>query len=331
VLQDTLNMQQQLTPNTVFTLGYIGSHAVRQPFNANDINIVLPTLTPRGYQWPIACKGTTCSTGGGTVQNPGVGAVTGLYWNGSSIYNSLQAGVRQNLSHNLQGQVSYTWSKSIDDSSSSVAGATFGNSVANLPFFDQRLNRGLSDFDIRHVLSANYLYTLPSPGKANRALELALGNWTYSGIVSIRSGNPFTATIGGDPLGTNSTSSFQYPNRSCPNNRVVRSQNVNYLDTSCFSVPPLGLLGNSGRNSLIGPGLIEFTMGLMKETPITERVHTQFQAQAFNIFNRVNFQPPQSTQQQIFNASGNLLSTAGQLTLTATTSRQLQFSLKVLF
>ncbi len=331
VLQNTLNMQQQLTPNTIFTLGYIGSHGVRQPFNANDINIVLPVLTPQGYQWPVVCKGTTCTTGSGTVQNPGVGAVTGLYWNGSSVYHSLQAGVRQNLSHNLQGQVSYTWSKSIDDSSSSVAGATFGNSVANLPFFDQKLNRGLSDFDARHVLSANYLYTLPSPGKANRALYLAFANWTYSGIVSVRSGNPFTAIIGGDSLGTNSTSSFQYPNRSCPNNRAVRSQNVNYLDTSCFSVPPLGLLGNSGRNSLIGPGLIEFTMGLMKETPITERLHAQFQAQAFNIFNRVNFQPPQSTQQQIFNASGNLLSTAGQLTLTATTSRQLQFSLKLLF
>ena len=331
VLQETLNIQQQLTASTVFTLGYIGSHGVHQPFNANDINIVLPTLTANGYQWPVICQGTNCSTGGGTVQNPAVGTVTGHYWNGSSVYNSLQAGLRKDLSHNLQGQVSYTWSKSLDNSSSSVAGATFGNSVANLPFFDQRLNRGLSDFDARHVFSANYLYTLPSPTKQNRALYLFLGNWTYSGIVSIRSGNPFSATIGGDPLGTNSTSSFQYPNRSCPGNQAVHPQNVNYLNTSCFSVPALGLLGNSGRNSLIGPGLIAFTMGLMKETAINERVHTQFQAQAFNIFNRVNFQPPQSTQQQIFNASGNPLSTAGQLTLTATSSRQLQFSLKVLF
>ncbi len=331
VLQDTFNVQQQVTSTTVFTLGYIGSHAIHQPFNSNDINIVLPTLTPRGYQWPLACKGTTCTTGGGTVQNPGVGAVTGIYWNGSSVYHSLQAGLRQNISHNLQGQIAYTWSKSIDDSSSSVAGATFGNSVANLPYFDQRLNRGLSDFDARHVFSANYLYTLPGPDKARRALYVPLGGWTYTGIVSIRSGNPFTATIGGDPLGTNSTSSFQYPNRSCAGPQAVVAQRVSYLKTSCFSVPAQGLLGNSGRNALIGPGVIDFTMGLIKDTRITERVHAEFQAQAFNIFNRVNFQPPQSTQQQIFNAAGNLLPTAGQLTLTSTSSRQLQFSLKVLF
>ncbi|HTD21400.1 MAG TPA: carboxypeptidase regulatory-like domain-containing protein [Terriglobales bacterium] len=324
VMQWTFNMQQQLSPSTVFTLGYIGSHGIHQPFNSNDMNIVLPTSkSPLGYLWPSPA-------GSGTVQNPAVGAVTGLLWVGSSTYHSMQAEFKYNLFKRLQGRVSYTWSKSIDDSSSSVAGATFSNSAANLPYFDMSLNKSLSDFDIRHVFSANYLYQIPAPGKP--AWAWPLRGWTWGGIFSARTGLPFTVITGGDPLGTNSTSSFDYPDRVAGCGNLVHPQSVNYLNLSCFSFPtPSTRLGNNRRNSIIGPGLFDVDMALIKEITFTERWRIQFQAQAFNLLNRVNFAPPLTTQQQIFNGGGNLLPTAGQLTSTLTSPRQLQFSLKVLW
>jgi hypothetical protein len=90
-------------------------------------------------------------------------------------------------------------------------------------------------------------------------------------------------------------------------------------------------LGTSRRNSLTGPGLFFWTTGLIKEQPITERVHLELQAQAFNVTNHTNFANPASAQTQIFNGSGQLSSTAGVLTAVNTLGRQLQFALKVIF
>jgi outer membrane receptor protein involved in Fe transport len=330
-MQYTFNIQHQFTQYLSATVGYIGSHGVHEVFHTNDINIVLPVLkSPVGYVFP--------KVGTGVPQNPNLGTVSGTFFVGISLYNSLQTTVNF-VSSRISSQVSYTWSKSIDDSSSSVSGASFSNALQTPPFFDLRLSRGPSDFDVRHVFSVNSIVALPSPGRSAGAWAEPLRNWTFSNILLLRTGIPFSPIIGGDPLGLQTNSPFAFPNR-VKGGRCTNGHTINYLDTSCFAFPGTyqyapglsgPILGNSGRNSVYGPGLFNWTVGLMKDVHLTERLRVQLQAQAFNVTNHTNFANPQATQLQVFNASGALLPTAGQLTLTASSSRQLQFALKVLF
>lgn len=340
VIQNNVNLQQQLTANTVLQVGYIGSHGVHQVFSTNDINNV-PYLgkDPGGnYYWPDLVK-VTGATRSALQLNPAVGTESDTIFSGSSIYHSLQASISYTNPRGFVGKIAYTWSHSIDDSSSSISGSTFGNSISGLPTFDMRLNRADSDFDVRNVLSANAVAPLPNVKWGSPVASL-LRNWSLSNIFSIRSGIPFTPVIGGDPLGLLGSQPFAFPDRTIHSRSCTKGHNLNYIDTSCFSFPATynyapGLfgpvLGTSRRNTLDGPGFFFWTTGVIKEQAVTERLRVQFQAQAFNVSNHTNFANPASTQTQIYNVSGALSDTAGVLTSTATQGRQLQFALKLLF
>jgi hypothetical protein len=323
VMQWNLVVQRELVRPVTVSIGYIGSEGVHQPFNAPDMNIVLPTLTPAGYEWPTP-------RGSGTIINPTNGAVAGLLWEGTSSYHGLQLKVNGTVGNSFQYQGSYTWSKNIDTSSSSVAGSTFDNSVVNLPWFDLGLNRSLSDYDIRHVATLNYLWKLPQP-RSSGAAAFPLRGWTWGSILNVRSGLPFSPQIGGDALGLNSSLTFDYPDL-LPGCAATNPGSVNYLNTPCFRFPsPATLLGNAGRNSLIGPGLVGLDTGLIKDSHIGERFDLQFQAEFFNALNHTNFAPPLKGTTAVFNQSGALLPNAGQITSTVTTSRQIQFALKFIW
>ena len=325
VMQWNFQVERQVARAVAVSAGYIGSEGVHQPFNAPDMNIVLPTtLTPAGYEWPLP-------RGSGTVINPTNGAVAGLLWEGTSSYNGLQVKVNGTIKGQFLYQGTYTWSKNIDTSSSSVAGSTFDNSVVNLPWFNLGLNRSLSDFDVRHVATVYYLWTLPQPSRSLGVLAFPLRGWTWGSILNVRSGLPFTPQIGGDALGLNSSLTFDYPNRvrGCP---ATNPGSANYLNTACFTFPtPSTLLGDSGRNSLIGPGLVNLDTVLLKDSHLTERLDLQFQGEFFNVVNHANFAPPLKGTTNIFNANGSLLANAGQITSTVTTSRQIQFALKLIW
>lgn len=332
-VQYSLGIQQQLSNTMTMTLGYVGSHGVREPFNTNNFNIVQPILkSPLGYVWPK--KGTA------QTLNPALGTITGTFFVGSSLYNSLQATLQYIKSQYFQGQVSYTWSRSVDDSSSALSGSSFSNSIPSPNIFDMTLNKALSDYDIRNVLTANAVATLPSLSSHYGKWAMPLRGWALNGILNLRNGLPFTPIIGGDPLGTLSTTPIpDFPDR-VKDGSCTHPQSVFYLDTSCFAFPAPyqyapGLkgarLGNDGRNAIIGPGVIELDLGVQKNTPITKRLLTQFQFQAFNVTNHTNYALPASTQTQIFNVNGSPLAAAGKLTSTSTSSRQLQFSFQLIF
>jgi hypothetical protein len=331
VMQWNLNVQRQLANDLTLTVGYLGSRGVHQPFHADDVNYVLPTsLTPEGYLWPIPYKS-------GTKLNPNAGQISALFWNGVSSYHALNAEVTKRMRHGLQVQGSYSWSKSIDLGSASVSGDTFGNSAA-LPFFDPRLRRGLSDFDVPQVASINFIWMIPGRKSATGFPGWALNGWQFGGIFTASSGLPITPTIGGDPLGLQSAVTFAFPNRidrqGCET--ATNPQNpLHYINTGCFTFPsPQELLGNVGRNSLFGPGLEELDLSWYKNNyipRISEAFNIQFRFEVFNVANRANFANPTSANTQIFNASGNLNANAGVLTATATSSRQLQFGVKFIF
>lgn len=340
VIQSNLNVQQQLTPNTIFQIGYIGSHGVHQLFSTNDINNV-PYLgqDPAGnYYWPDLNK-VTGAARAALQLNQSVGTESDTIYAGSSIYHSLQTSLSYSAPRGITGKIAYTWSHAIDDSSSQVSGASFGNSISGLPAFDLRLDRADSDFDIRNVFSANAVAPLPDI-KRGGAYTSILRGWTFNNIFTIRSGIPFTPVVGGDPLGLLGSQAFDFPDRIVHDRNCTNGHNLNYIDTSCFAFPGTYAyapgfagprLGTGRRNTLNGPGLFFWTTGLMKDQRITERLRAQFQAQAFNVSNHTNFANPASAQTQIYSVSGALSGTAGRLTAVATQGRQLQFALKLIF
>jgi len=358
VEQWTFNVQREIFPSFTLIAGYVGSHGVHLPFHADEINDIQPTNTSIGYMWPG--PGVT-----GTKLFPNIGGqVSAVMWSATSTYHGLNLEAVKRLSHGLQIQGSYTYSKSIDTSSSGIAGDTFGNSLSSLPTFDARLRRGLSDFDVRNVLAINAIWMIPyAPNSWNAAPRWVASGWQVGGIYTLTSGLPFTPVIGGDPLGLKGADLYAFPNRvaGCnPVNSNFKSNGLHYLNLNCFSLPtapasfaasckpfagastpaPSGevycanLIGNSGRNTVIGPGLQNFDFSLFKNNPIhriSETFNVQFRWEVFNLANHPNFGPPAPGARQVFAASG-ALNNAGLLTSpTVTTSRQMQFALKFIW
>ena len=142
------------------------------------------------YYWPDLTK-VTGAARSALQLNPAVGTESYTFYAGSSVYNSLQTSLSYSAPKGITGKIAYTWSHSIDDSSSQVSGASFSNSVSGLPAFDLRLDRADSDFDIRNVFSANAVAPLPDI-KRGGAYTSILRNWTFNNIFTIRSGIPFT-------------------------------------------------------------------------------------------------------------------------------------------
>lgn len=326
VQQWNMNVQQQLPSNTVLQVGYFGSHGVHLPYRVDDVNTVIPTLSGGNYYFPVP-------RGSGTRLNPNVGQISALFFTGSSNYNALQVQLAKHFTSRWQGNLSYTWSKSIDDGSSSTFGDTFANSVSSLPLWAPGRRRALSDFNIGQNLIASAIYNLPT---FHGTAAWIISSWQVGGIAQIATGQPFSPLISGDPLGLNSADTFDFPDRldtpGCQGNPVNPQDKTQYVKTQCFAFPTPGTrLGNAGRNSIIGPGLKNVDLSFMKNNKLNDRFNIQFRADIFNIANHVNYATPLKASTQLFNQAGAAISSAGTLTQTATSSRQTQFAIKVIF
>lgn len=330
VLQWNLNVQRQLAQNLSVTVGYVGSRGIHQPLRNEDADMVLPTLTPQGYLWPSSL---------GTKLNPNAGTIRALMWRSDSYYHALEVGAKKMMSHGFQVQSSFTWGRSIDTSSATNAGDAFGNSVPSLHWFNPRLGRGPSDFNIGKVFVVNGIWDVPG-ARASGPLAWTLKGWQLSGIFKASDGVPFTPLIGGDPLGLQSSDPWDFPNRVPGCNAVngnYKQQKLAYVNLNCFTFPsPPTLRGNAGRNSIVGPSLENLDVSVFKNNyipRISETFNLQFRAEFFNALNHANFGPPNTTNQTFFDAAGNkLIGAAGVLSApTVTTSRQLQFAVKFIF
>jgi len=263
----------------------------------------------------------------------------------------------------------------MDTSSASVAGDTFGNSISSLHWFDMRLSRGLSDFNVDKTLVVNGTWELGTPKRFSSApAQWALGGWELGIIFTASGGVPFTPTwgTGSDPQFSQSSDDWAFPNRlrgSGCNSLTNPGNPINYIKTNCFVVPTwpgdmnswaancdqfppnaqpssgpafaapfpqcFNLRGNAGRNILIGPGVTSLDFSVFKNNyikSISERFNIQFRAEMFNILNHPNFAPPvQGVNTDIFDGTGTPNPTAGLLTKTTTTAREIQFAVKVIF
>jgi len=387
VMQWNLNLQQQLTPTLAAMVAYVGSSGVHQPFRVDDANLTIPTKTSAGYVWPFDSSGAPLDP-----INPNFGSIRGMFYKGHSNYNALELQLAKRMSHGFQVQGTYTWSKSIDTSSASVAGDTFSNSISSLDWFNLRLSRGLSDFNVGRTLVLNGTWELPTPRSFSAPAQWALGGWQLGLIFTASDGIPFTPTwgTGSDPSNSNSGDDWAYVNRlGGPGCKTLANPgNVNkYIKTECFQVPTapdlnfwnancnpmppslvdsqgnqiviahpqnpaqdgadwlpalpcFNLRGNAGRNIINGPGLTSLDFSVFKNNHIkriSENFNVQFRAEIFNILNHANFAPPITpTNTDIFDGTGQisggtLSPSVGVLSKTTTSSRQIQFALKVIF
>jgi hypothetical protein len=329
VLSYTFKIEQQLSPNTSLGIGYVGSHGYHEMLSA-DVNEPIPTVCPAVPCPASLAAGTVYYPKGAPLANPKVTNTTTWLSEGVSSYNGLEVDFNQRFNHGFQLRGVYTFSKNLDD------GTALNSSVGvNAPGFvmfplNTRLDWGRATTDVRNLASINGSYDLPfGKGKTGWQGKLTSG-WTLSGIGSVQSGFPFTPQLGFNPSNNGDSRNPVRPswNPSFTGPVILGSPNQ-YFNPNAFIVPAPGTYGNIGRDTLTGPGLAELDLSVSKNTRLSEKFNLQFRAEFFNILNHANFGTPNPV---VFSSASTVPApTAGVITSTASTSRQIQFGLKLLF
>jgi hypothetical protein len=344
----SLRIEQELTPNTSLTIGYVGSHGYHELVGV-DANTPVPVICPASpcpadypANFPAPLAGSPVPAGsyyipaGTPKANPSLANTWTWFSVGDSSYNALQLDLNHRFSHDLSFRATYTWSKALDDGDS-LNQTTAGNApglVANP--YDIRADWGLATYDVRNLGSISAVYALPfGMGKryANGLTGFANGavsGWSVTSIVTVQSGFPFTPQLSYNPSNNGDT---RNPVRPFVNpgfaGSVITGNPAQWFNPAAFLQPPAnsGFYGNLGRDTLIGPGVATWDFSALKDTSIHERLTLQFRAEIFNLLNHTNFNTPNLI---VFTPSG-VSGTAGAITSTSTTARQIQFALKLLW
>ena len=333
VMRYHLMLQQALGGDFVLRVGFFGSRGVHLP-RVGDINVPAPIgITESGQ----AVYDTTILRRGEPIPAPrpngSFDAVRLTSTDANSVYNSLQIGVLRRFESGFQFHFNYTYGRSIDDAS--TYRREFGNSLGESPpnYYDRTAERGLSNFHVKHHAVLQYTWDLPS-GFGPRSLSgVLLNDWEWSGILNISSGYPFEVNVSFDRA-LNTVREGQRPNLvpGARNNPALGGRD-RYFDVNAFSLPELGVLGNLGRNTLMGPGFASLDMSLKRVIELGEDHRIEFRVEAFNLLNRANFSAPQNRGAGggviLFNdASGNTVGNAPTIFSTTGTSRQLQLGFR---
>ena len=343
VLNWNFNIQRQLGAAWTLTAGYVGSRSVHLSVAADDINLVPPVQTSAGILIPSNTYQLDPNWGGangGVVPGPpGGSGIRPVLFDGESTYNGFQAQLRREMTHGLQGQLSYTLGKCRDTSSAPVTGDTYVNSVAVPLLLSKAYRIGACDFDVRNTLVGTVIWDVPGPKSG--LVSYALGGWEMGTIVTATSGSPYTVTVGGggDPLATgfNGDFSMDFANlisgcNATPGVTTNAAGQLLAFNPNCFAAAPAVaggvLVGNSGRNRFYGPGLTTVDFSLFKNFSFRERFKAQFRSEFFNILNHPNFAAP-----NFLNDANNSIGAgnAGVIGSTSTASRQIQLGLKLVW
>jgi len=338
----TLRVEQEIAPSTSLSVGYVGSHGYHQILS-EDQN------TPPS----VVCPAASCpaSLPAGTVyytttklENPNLANSTSWVSQGISNYNALEVDVRRRYVHGLQLRGVYTWSKNLDD------GSAWNTSVsANTPAFvsypgNPKVDYGVAATNISQAAAINGTWELPlGQGHAlfsdvSSAGQHMIAGWSLGGIATLQSGFPFSPQLGYNPTGNGDSRNPVRPQINPDyHSSLYPKTAAQWFNPNAFTAPYPGTLGNAGRDSLSGPNLADLDVSVAKITTIHERLRAQFRVEYFNILNHTNFTTPNPV---VFSngptpskpsAAPAISPTAGAITATATTSRQLQFALKFLF
>jgi hypothetical protein len=344
----SLRLERELSPNTALTIGYVGSHGYHELIGI-DANEPFPVICPASpcpanypATFPAGLANTPIPAGTFYIPantpraNPNLANTWTWFSEGDSSYHALQVDLRRRFSHGFLLRGVYTFSRTIDDGDSlnQTTAANAPGLVSNP--FNLRADKGLATFDVRNVAVINALYALPFGRGQPFANHIdgwrnnLVSGWSLSSVVTLQSGFPFTPQLSYNPSNNGDTRNpvrpFLNPSFTGP---VVLGNPSQWFNPNAFLAPPpnSGFYGNVGRDTYIGPGLATWDFSVLKDTRIRERLSLQFRAEIFNLLNRANFNIPNLI---VFTPSG-LSDTAGAITSTSTTSRQVQFGLKLIW
>jgi hypothetical protein len=308
-----LNIQREIV-GWLADIGYTGSRGVHLPLVERNMNTVIPVKQPNGV-WGYPA--------GAQKLNPNFSAInTTDTWNADSYYQGLQMTAKRDYRSGIHFQTSYTLAKSIDTASStgsttSTSGYAGTMAIATplLPI----LNRGLSDFDIRHNFSFSMVWELPFAKDATGAAAWVAKGWQLGSIIREQSGLPFSVVLNNDRGGSQADTT---------GTQLGQRPDYEFKKTECLLFPAKGTLGGLGRNTLTKPGISTVDFSLVRNFKPAETVTSQLRVEMFNALNHTNLGTPNTV---VFDNVGNVPSAAGRITSTATTSRQIQVGLKITF
>jgi hypothetical protein len=302
-----LALQRPVSSNTSIELEYVGSRTVHAD-SSTALN--LPQPGPGAVQARRPYKD--------------LNAFTTIRWDGWASFNDLTFKITRRFAKGLSFDGSYTWSHSIDDASD--AGTT--NAELNLPqniyAFNLAAEKASSSFDHRNRATINVIYDLPIASGSSGWLHRTAGGWRASGNFIAQSGAPFTINLSAanDPanIGLVNGNNLERPNVTGDPNSGPKTPGK-WFNTSAFSSPAAFTFGNTPRNNVVGPSLVDMDVSLQKEEALRESIKMQFRFDVFNILNRPNFNLPN----RIYGTS-----TFGSIS-NAQDPRELQFALKLIF
>ncbi len=292
------NIQREVERVGVFSVAYAGSKGTHLP-RSLDVNQPFPGSAPLSSRAPYPAFSNILETESG----------------GNSEYQSLQLSFRRSFTKGLSALASYTFSKSIDDTSAFLPTSPDQNFPQDS--HNYRLERALSSFDVPNLATVAFVYDIPSALRWTRGFEL-------SGIITAESGQPFTPELSSDNSNTGNTGGnfgIDRPN-VLRNPKLANPSPQEWFDVTAFAIPPRYTWGNAGRNILRGPGLFTADLSLRRSFTIREGMKLTAEWQAFNTLNRTNFNLPDAFADQSL--------TFGKI-FSAKDPRQIQFALRLAF
>jgi hypothetical protein len=305
--QWNIGVEHQFGVSTVVSLNYVGSESHR--------------LDVGGYY------NTALTPGPGNPQNDApYPYIHPTYYDrgiGNGNYNSLQFNIDKRFTKGLAYQVSYTWSKAIDEAASGWYGVEGG--VPQNPY-NVRADRSVSAFNIPQLLTFNVVYNLPiGTGGAfsthNKVVDYIIGNWQVNSIFTARSGQPYYVTVDGDVANTGNTG-YEHANL-VGNPNLSNPTRAKWFNTAAFAIPATYSFGNEGRDILKSDRFINLDFSMFRQFPVRENMHFELRGEAFNVFNHPVYGVP--------NHDISTPSTFGTVTGLANTPRQLQIAAKFIF
>ena len=281
VQQLLVGVQHEFARGFLLDTSYVNTRGSNLNF-ATDIN-----QSPASM---LGCTGYHCGN-----PNPVFNNISAQIYDGWSNYNALQLRLQKRMSYGLSFQLNYAWSKSLDTGTGNGHGSgidIYQNS------YSPAANYGLADFDATNTLVGQIVYELPFGHQRQFAIHGVLdqiaGGWRLSSLFQWHSGVPFTPVIQGsvagqiDP-GLNAGTLFP---EQVGNTRVSGASRSSWFNPAAFVDPANGTFGNTQRNNLIGPGFANVNLGIAKEFRIREAMALEIRANAYNIFNHINWANP---------------------------------------
>lgn len=312
------NLEHQLARDTLVRLGYSGARGIHLLGQLISANSPIPE---------VQSDGRLFFPQGSPYINPAFSRIGLRRSQFNSFYQGLTVSLQSRVGTRLTVRGKYTWSRSIDEASNH----TFNDFVASdqVPtVWNYRANRGLSDFDQEHVLAASFSWS-PWEGQ-DAGVARILGGWEIHGLLQALAGTPFAPRVGFDRarLRPGFGDVGQRPDLIAGRaaGDIILGDPSRYFDPTAFSLPEAGFLGNLGRGTLRGPGVFALDLALHRPLVSLERHSLVLRVEAFNVTNHPNFQVPSG--RALFTRQGGRIGSAGRITSTSTSSRQIQLALR---